>query len=74
MDKKVKPSMSFKGKFPSIYKSFLISGSGVISAVLILTFLKNILPEQDFSSLEAMLVTAISAWLIATTKTFIEEK
>lgn len=65
---------SLKGTLPSLYKSALISIGGVGLSLLALTGLKFYFQGQDFTSVDATIATAVSAWVVNLIYKFIAEE
>jgi len=59
---------------PSLYRSALISAGGVALALAFLWGLKLVLPTQDFTTVEAMIATAVGAWVVNLVKVFVSDK
>lgn len=68
------PRFSLKGTLPSLYKSALISIGGVGLSLLALAGLKFYFQGQDFSTVDATIATAASAWIVNLVYKFISEE
>lgn len=70
----VSPKFSMTGIIPSLYKSALISIGGVGLSLSILTGLKFYFADQDFTSVDTTIATAVSAWIVNLVYKFIKEE
>lgn len=68
------PAFSFKGTFPKVFKSLLISVAAIFAASLILHILKMIYPEADFTQVQAAIVTGASGWMINLIRVYVLEQ
>ena len=70
----ISSKFSFIGVMPSLYRSALISIGGVGLSLVALSGLKFYFAGEDFSTVDATIATAVSAWVVNLVYKFIAEK
>lgn len=75
MGNKIKsPAFSFKGTGASMLKSFIVSLGAVVFSIVGLIALQRLFPQQDFSALTVVVITAASGFITNTIRVFVSEK